>query len=235
MISIVSGTLNRIELLPDLLANTIYASDKVELILVDGGSTDGSINFLKNVKHPNFKLIEVGGRSSYPHFMNLGIREAKYDWICQWNDDVLLVNKWNEVISEIDESDVYIFNWKYGYKKDMNDENWLKGSIYTDGWCLANNTKNGGQDICVNYGIYNKKIFKEIGLYNSDYQYYYCDSDMAYRAFIFGYKIKDLPNIKVCSLNTEKKAFHDSEGENYYIINREKYKNKILPDNLEYL
>ena len=41
MFSIISGTLNRRSLLPELLKNTIFSSDLVELILVDGGSNDG--------------------------------------------------------------------------------------------------------------------------------------------------------------------------------------------------
>ena len=43
MISIVTGTLNRKNLLPGLIENTVGKSDKLELVLVDGGSDDGTI------------------------------------------------------------------------------------------------------------------------------------------------------------------------------------------------
>jgi glycosyltransferase involved in cell wall biosynthesis len=235
MISIVTGTLDRLEFLSDLIKNTVHKNDKLELVIVDGGSTDGTINFIKNLNNPNIKLVEVGQRSSYPHFMNLGIQNSKYEWICQWNDDVLLCNDWGDVINEIEDGyDFYIFNWKYGDKNQVNDTEWLKGEDHTEGWCILDESESGNE-IVMNYGIYNKKIFREIGLYNPSYVYYFADSDMSHRTHFFGYKHKSLKNIKVCSLITEKKAFHVVTDENLYSEMIDKYKNKQLPNNLEFL
>ena len=105
MISIVTGTLNRLEFLPNLIENTINSNDNLELVLVDGGSNDGTIEYIKNLNNPKIKLIEVGQRSSYPHFMNLGIENSSHEFVCQWNDDVLLVNNWDEIIKQIEKHD----------------------------------------------------------------------------------------------------------------------------------
>ncbi len=236
MISIVTGTLNRKHLLPHLLDNTIYQSDKVELILVDGGSTDGTIEYLKSLNHPNLKLIEVGGRSSYPHFMNLGIMNSKYEYVCQWNDDALLVNKWDDVIKEIDNSDFYLFNWKYGNINQLKDNNWIDGTDHNSGWCMLNYRTPQGGEIVMNYGIYKKDIFRKIGMYNNAYKYYYCDSDMAERAWSFGYKAKDLAHIKVMSVIINKVATHENIDVPLFNKFKFEYYNKgILPENLEYL
>jgi len=145
MISIVTGTLNRVNLIDDLIKNTVGNNDNLELILVDGGSSDGTIEKIKSINHPNVKLIEVGHRSGYSHFMNLGITNSKYEWVCQWNDDVLLVNDWNDIISALDEeNDFYLFNWKYGTKNDITNESWLDGLIHTHGWCLLDDTEKNG-------------------------------------------------------------------------------------------
>ena len=239
MISIVTGTLNRKSFLPDLIKNTVDANDKLELVLVDGGSTDGTIEYIKNLNHPNIKFIEVGSRSTYPHFMNLGIKNSKYEFICQWNDDVLLVNDWSEVISELDnEHDFYLFNWKYGNNSDINNEEWITGKNHPNqknkGWCIVDEYESIGE-IIMNYGIYNKKIFREIGMYNSEFQYYFADGDMSRRAFLFGYKYKNLSNIKVCSLETEKRANYDNFGEGIYNRCHDEYKNKFLNPNIELL
>ena len=235
MVSIVTGTLNRLEILKQVINNTVLKSDKLELVLVDGGSTDGTIEYLKTLNHPSIKLIEVGGRSSYPHFMNLGINNAKYEWVCQWNDDVVLINNWEEVFSEIsDENDFYLFNWKYGNLSDINSEIWLEGLDYTKGWCLLDQVNNGGE-IVMNYGLYNKKIFREIGMYNNQYQYYYADGDMAYRANKFGYKHKSLYNIKVCSLITNKNAIQHGGDSTIYNNNLSLYEQGKLPENIEFL
>ena len=110
MFSIVTGTLNRLGLLPELLKNTIYSSDLVELILIDGGSTDGTLEYLDNIVHHNLVVIKYGNRSFYPEFMNLGISKAKYPYIVQWNDDILLDTTWEKVKDCIDDThDLYNF------------------------------------------------------------------------------------------------------------------------------
>jgi len=234
MISIVTGTLNRGPFLQGLIENTVEANEKLELVLVDGGSTDGSIEYIKEENHPRIKLIEVGQRSSYPHFMNLGIQNASHEIICQWNDDVLLVNDWEEVFSEIDdEHDFYLFNWKYGNREDVKTSEWLSGNDHDNGWCLLNNKPEG--EIVMNYGLYRKDIFRKIGMYNNEYRYYCADGDMADRAYSFGYKVKDLRNIKVCSLITNKVANHHHEDGEIYSKNLNLYNQKILPKNIEYL
>lgn len=238
MISIVTGTLNRKHLLPDLIENTVNSCNKLELVLVDGGSEDGTIEYIKSLNHPNIKLIEVGCRSTYPHFMNLGIKHSKYDWICQWNDDAILVNDWNEVIEELNEYyDFYLFIWKYGTINSLKNQSWLDGSDSSHpngGWCLLDDY-NTHQEVVMNYGIYNKKIFREIGMYSSEFKYYYADGDMSRRAYLFGYTYKPLRHIKVCSIDTLKQAYM-VEGEYYiYSKNHEEYKHKVINSHIEYL
>ena len=235
MISIVTGTLNRLGMLPSLIENTVLSDERLELVLVDGGSTDGTIDYIKQLNHPQIKLIEVGSRSSYPHFMNLGIQAATHEVICQWNDDVILCNEWSEVFIELQSNhDFYLFNWKYGSYDDIKNPEWMRGVDHHDGWCLCNIADSGGE-IVMNYGLYKKKIFREIGMYNPEYRYYCADGDMAYRAHAFGYKVKDLRHIRVCSLPVGKVATSHPEDHSIYQKNIDLYRQKILPESLQYL
>ena len=220
MISIVTGTLNRLELLKKVIENTVYSNKNIELVLVDGGSTDGTIDYIKKLENKRINLIELGCRSYYWHYMNIGIKNSKFDYICQWNDDILLENDWTDVINELSSNyDMYLFSWL---------ENELKYVIY-----------DSKDELVLNYGIYNKKIFKEIGMYNNSYKYYYCDGDMSYRAKSFGYSYKKLFNIKCKPLTThsEKKAFIENNHLEYqnYSNCLKQYKNKITLDNIEFL
>jgi glycosyltransferase involved in cell wall biosynthesis len=235
MISIVTGTLNRKFLLEKVIENTINVCDKLELVLVDGGSTDGTIEYVKSLQNDRIKLIEVGERSSYPHFMNLGIKNSSYEWVCQWNDDALLVNKWEEVISELDnDHDFYLFNWKYGSMEDMSSSSWLEPTENSNGWFICDAYGSHGE-IVVNYGIYNKKIFREIGMYSSEFKYYFADGDMSRRAYLFGYKYKALNHVKVCSIHTSKNAYLTDGEAGIYFKNHDEYKNKIINDKIEFL
>jgi|TARA_R110002020_G_scaffold279548_1_gene495234 glycosyltransferase involved in cell wall biosynthesis len=229
-ISIVTGTLNRRHLLWDLIQNTVDSDPRLELILVDGGSTDGTVEAIKALNHPRIKLIEVGKRSSYPHYMGLGIKNASYDYICQWNDDVLLVNDWRDVMNRLDGSGMYIFNWKYGTKEDFNNPEWLAGDQHSQGWFLSNSKKEDGSgDICVNYGIYHKKVYRELGMYDNQFRYYAADGDMAERTWHSKkFKIKTLRHIKVLALSdTPKVAVHFQDDFEIYHRNIQAYKKGI--------
>jgi glycosyltransferase involved in cell wall biosynthesis len=220
MISIVTGTLDRIHYLKDVIKNTVNSNDKLELVLVDGGSTDGTIEYIKSLNHPRINFIEFGKRSYYWDYMNIGIKHSKYEYICQWNDDVLLENNWDDVILELNENiDFYLFSWNERIDRYV---------IYdTD------------TEFVMNYGIYNKNIFRNVGLYNNSYKYYYCDGDMSYRAKSFGFSYKKLFNIRCKSLTThiQKKAYMENqqiEESNYFSCLRD-YDNKVLPSNIEFL
>lgn len=238
MISIITGTLNRINFLDGLINNTVDSNEKLELVLVDGGSNDGTIEYIKNLNHNRIKLIEVGKRSPYPHYMNLGIKNSSHNYVCQWNDDVLLINDWSDIISQIEDCyDFYLFNWKNGNREDYNNDKWKKYNDRHNGWCLLNSMDNNGNgEIVMNYGIYKKEIFKAIGMYSNEYKYYCADGDMSARAFMFGYKVKEMRDIKVLSIETEKRALHFGDDFTIYKNNLNLYKNKkINKEFIEYL
>jgi len=221
MLSIVTGTLNRVECVKNLIQNTVESNKKLELVLVDGGSSDGTVEYLKALDHPRVKLIEEGKRSYYWDYMNKGIINSSHEWVCQWNDDILIENDWEEVFNEIlkDPKDFYLFSWREpGGNYVIYDSN---------------------SELVMNYGIYNKKVFREVGMYNSSYKYYCCDGDMSFRAREFGHSYKNLYNIK-CSPVPDpngKKALWENnplEMKNYFdTLNL--YRNKILPSNIEFL
>jgi len=230
MISIVTGTLDRLEILKEVIKNTVGRSNKLELILLDGGSTDGTIEYVKGLNNNQIKFIELGKRSSYPHFMNIGLRCAKYDWIAQWNDDVLLLNDWEDVFNILDDgNDAYIFDWTRGKLEDIKDKKVkdIKPETFGSYWIYFGD--------CMNFGIYKKSIFREIGMYDSKFKYYECDHDMTSRCLSFNYKIVNRHDIKVFEIMVEKKSIQDNYDRSLYVQNKQFYIQKRLPDTVEKL
>ncbi|MBD3242957.1 MAG: glycosyltransferase [Chitinivibrionales bacterium] len=227
-ISIVTGTLNRVSHIPELIANTVDADDRLELVLVDGGSTDGTLEYLRQLAHPRIRLVEVGGRSSYPHFMNLGIRHASYPYVCQWNDEVMLAEPWSRVIDEIDDSHAYIFAWR----KAETKRPWKRGRVLID--TLG---EDGAGQLVMNYGIYHRSVFETIGLYNSAYEFYCADGDLTYRAWAFHCRIKCLPSMQVISSRRSAKSrrYDVRRDEQTYDAMRARYRRGELPDTVEML
>ena len=238
MISIITGSYNRLNNIKRLISNTVDANNLLELVIVDGGSTDGTVEYLQNLNNKNIKFIDYGKRSSYPHFSNLAIQNSKFDYICQWDDDALLINGWDEVIETLNNNiyDFHIFNWKLGNLEDYLDSSWLLGNTAENNWNLEDKTE-GQQEtevLTMNYGIYNKKIFKEIGMYNTRFNFWYADGDLSNRAYHFGYKHKSHRDIKVFVFDSEKNKTYVKKDLKIYQKNLAKYKKQKLTRGVEY-
>ncbi len=238
-ISIVSGTLNRKDNVERLIKNTIDKYDFLELVLVDGGSTDGTIDYVNSLNYENLVFLNYGKRSSYSHFMNLGIRNTSNEFICIWDDDALLINSWTEVLNVINSNkyDFYIFNWKLGNDINlMQDRQWLEGNDNSNDWNLVDETKNTPPGlVTMNYGIFDKQIFREIGMNNTRFDFWYADNDLSNRAHLFGYKHKSLRDIKVFVKNSEKNRKYRKKDLKIFHSNLKKYHKKKLPRGTEYL
>ncbi|MGE3918561.1 MAG: glycosyltransferase, partial [Hyphomicrobiaceae bacterium] len=84
-ISIVSATLNRRDMLRRAIESAMaQGSDDVEHIVVDGASTDGTLEMLR--AFPHLRVVSEPDRCLYEGW-NKGIRLAAGDWICILNSD----------------------------------------------------------------------------------------------------------------------------------------------------
>jgi glycosyltransferase involved in cell wall biosynthesis len=84
-ISIVTATLNRRAMLERALQSVDHqANADIEHIIVDGGSTDGTLAMLQ--KHPNLDVSSATDRNLYDAW-NKGIARATGDFICILNSD----------------------------------------------------------------------------------------------------------------------------------------------------
>ena len=238
MISIITGSYNRLNNIKRLISNTVDANQSLELVIVDGGSTDGTVEYMQNLNHKNIKFINYGKRSSYSHFSNLAIENSKFDFICQWDDDALLINEWDDVLELLNTNiyDFHLFNWKLGNLEDSLDPSWLKGNTDENNWNLEDKTEQQSETkiLTMNYGIYNKKVFREIGMYNTRFNFWYADGDLSNRAYYFGYKHKSHRDIKVFVFNSDSNKTYTKRLENFK-KNLAKYQKQKLPYGIKYL
>lgn len=89
LISIVTGTFNRLEILQRMVSSVrsqMYRGMDYEFIIVDGGSTDGTLQWCN--EQSDIKLIEHGElRGAIPAFCD-GARAATGDYVVLANDDI---------------------------------------------------------------------------------------------------------------------------------------------------
>jgi glycosyltransferase involved in cell wall biosynthesis len=96
-LSIFIGTYNRLEHLKKAISSAIVASGnkKIEIIVNDAGSTDGTIGWLNRLSSENTKIVNIfsGKRTSFTQAFNESLRIAKGKFICWLSDDIVAKDK----------------------------------------------------------------------------------------------------------------------------------------------
>jgi GT2 family glycosyltransferase len=196
-VSIVLGSYNRLPFLKGSIQsirdNGII--DPYEIIVVDGGSTDGSIGWLSKQKdiitivqhnHGTFlgKKVE---RKSWGYFMNLAFKASQGEYICMVSDDTVLVP--GAVMNGIQHIEDQQNN---GRKIGAAAFYWRNNWPVDDGYMVSRTFNNV---IFVNHGLYMRSALEEINWIEEErYQFYCADIDLCYRLHKAGYEVIDVPN-----------------------------------------
>lgn len=198
-VSVVIPNFNGIAFLDSVLASLEGQTlNNFEVILVDNGSTDGSCSFV-TANYPWVHLIELSENFGFCGAVNAGIRAAKAPY-------VLLLNNDTEVKEDfVEEMLVAIRRHKNAFScgarmVQYHDRDKLDdvGNYYCAlGWSFA---RGRGKDIhayetedrifsaCAGAAIYRKKILEKIGYFDEEHFAYLEDTDIGYRARIYGYE-----------------------------------------------
>ena len=251
-ISVILGSKNRKNLLKQTI-NSIRNngfSGKMEIIVIDGGSTDGTCNWLSKQRdiltiiQPNFKITDNEGISVLNHswgaFMNIAFKYSSADWIVMLSDDLLLEKGclelgYNELTKRTNEGE------KIGggafYFREYPRFNYYRVIVLPSKF------------VNINHGFYNRQAIKEINYFDEETFNFYCaDGDLAMRLNNSNWKTVDLLNCfsnhlvhkpvfkkNKYSLSTLRdiSRFHLLYGDNYHIhelvINKYTNLSDVLP------
>jgi glycosyltransferase involved in cell wall biosynthesis len=100
LISIITPVLNRVDLIGTALDSVCRAGAvPTEHLVVDGGSTDGTLSLLRS--RPGIRLVEAPETGIYDA-LNLGLQAARGDIMCLLNSDDLLSAGSLESVAEAD-------------------------------------------------------------------------------------------------------------------------------------
>jgi len=172
----------------------------IEIIVIDNGSNDGSIKYLKN-RFPQVKIIENKKDIGFSAANNAGIKESKGEYIFILNNDTEMdkncVSSLVNIAEDEEYSKVGMFSPKILSYFDRNVFDNVGHLIYKDGLNRGRGKleKDDQQydkieEICFPSGcaaFYRKKVFNEIGLLDEDFHYYGDDTDLGLRARMAGW------------------------------------------------
>jgi len=216
LVSIVLGSFNRIEFLP-LTINSIRDEVKHiphEIIVVDGGSTDGSLAWLCEQKDVVTIVQHNRGewlgkkihRRSWGYFMNLAFKAAQGKYVCMLSDDCLLLP--GSLANGIEHAEQELAKGRNIGAVAFYFRDWSKEQEYHVGYTL-------GEKMYVNHGLYLNEALKAVEYIDEETFFFYNgDGDLCLKMWQQGYEVTDAPdsyvehyphaNVKVRKTNYEK-------------------------------
>lgn len=209
------------------LLNQTYQNHKI--IIVDNGSKDGSVAFLKQ-SYPQVDIIELSRNTGFATGNNIGFKYAQK----KYNPDYLIAIN-NDTISDknlIEEMVKAAQNQKVGMvaaKIVLQDHPTLldsaghgvlrSGMIYGRGRMQNESLFNNRCYVfgpCGGAALFKKEFFEDVGMFDDDFFAYYEDADLSWRGILAGW---------LCLYNPRAIIYHKLHG-----TSNKKYKFLILSE-----
>jgi len=232
LISVIVLNYNAGELLLNCIESVKKSSYKnLEIIVVDNISTDKSQKTCKE-KHPDIKLIQNDENFGYCEGNNIGIREAKGDYIIILNPDTIVESNWIEELTSaynkfgeglyqpkilsLDKKQglqstgnmIHVFGFGFAKDKGRKDEEVgeeIKKIGYASGTCLFTS----------------KSVLEKVGLLDSFLFLYHDDLDLGWRASQIGINSYYVPKSKI--YHVESYSLKWSAKKFYWLERNRKY------------
>jgi GT2 family glycosyltransferase len=180
--------------------NTLKLQEEVEteVIIIDNGSTDDSVSFIKD-KYPEHLLIENQENQGFSQAVNQGIKASDTEYVFLLNNDTALEPDCIRNLLDCIRRDEYIFavsSRMVRYKErdkmdDAGDEYTVLGWTYKVGDGQSTSRYKEIRDVfsaCAGAALYRRDILHKLGLFDEKFFAYLEDVDISYRARINGYR-----------------------------------------------
>lgn len=166
-----------------------------KILVVDNGSTDGSVEWLKEREIPSIFLPENTGFSGA---VNVGIRAADTPYVILLNNDTKVAPYYVEALERAMDRSEKIFSVSSKmiqmYHPDLMDD---AGDMYSVlGWAFQRGVGRPEKlykkscrvfTACAGAAIYRREVFETIGYFDEMHFAYLEDIDVGYRAKLYGY------------------------------------------------
>lgn len=207
-----------------------YPKNKLETIIIDNGSIDDSISFLKK-KFPWVRIIRLKENYGYPKAANIGIAESKGEYIFIANNDIeleknCLENLISYLLNHPEAGEVggriydyykrnkimgtpLSYNLCTGQFKTSGDYNKTQEAVWISGLCM-----------------FSKKLFNKLGGFDEDFFYSGDDLDFCLRLGYKGLRVVYFPDAVLWHMGGQ--TINKPDLSNFKIYNIHKSRLRIL-------
>jgi GT2 family glycosyltransferase len=202
-LTILMGTCNRLPLLKKCLPILLKTQTPIQLIILDAGSTDGTVQYVKK-NYPGIYVHTDKRKIGQAKSFNKTLKNIKTEYICWLSDDNIIVNSGLDIAASI--LDTHKNIGMVGLKvKDTNGQ-WKHepyiGGIWPSG--VLN----------MNQGMIRMKLFHKIKFFDEKFPDYGMDADLTTKVLLTGYKVVLTKKIVIFHMRDYKKypgAFRDQQ------------------------
>lgn len=206
-VSIVIPNFNGMAFVDACMRAVLWDAPEAEVIVVDNGSTDESLPYMKQ-HFPEVRYLEMKENTGFAAAVNAGIRAATRPYVILLNNDTEVEQGFTAALVEALEADKRIFSVQAKLLKlsqpDQIDD---AGDYYCAlGWAFARGKdKDAGLyeepaeifAACAGAAIYRRTVFEKIGYFDEAHFAYLEDIDVGWRAQIYGYRNLYTPKARV--------------------------------------
>ncbi len=179
-----------------------------ETIIVDNGSTDGSIHFVKE-HFPEVDVVALAENRGIAAAFNIGVEASGSDYVVLLNNDTEQDQRWLDAL--VRAANAHPESGLFASKLvDFHDRRVLDGAgdaMRLSGlpYRLGHGERDRGQfdepsyvfGACAAAALYRKSLFEEVGLFDEDFVSYCEDGDLNFRAQLAGHRCFYVPDAVV--------------------------------------
>lgn len=256
LVSIIIVNWNGAKVLPECLESLLRLNHKdFEIVVVDNGSIDDSVNIIKKICGGKARVVCLEKNVGFAAGVNIGVENAKGEFIATINNDMVVEPSWLDQPLEfmLKDNKIGIVSCRQMnyYERSKIDSLFhcitkslalmpiVTGQEYSDN---NNFHSRSGYVMSANGGsaVIRTDVFRELGGYDADFFGYMEETDFCMRAFLNGWRCVYAPSAVVYHM--EGFSFKKNSGYKYYLLERNRvwflYKNIPAADilkNLHYI
>lgn len=206
-----------------------------ELIFVDNGSTDGSLDIISNASSQdrlNLNLIRNANNLGFAPACNQGIRAAQADWVILLNNDTRPEPTWLAALLAAAHADPDVGMVATKLLRMRDPEQIDSAGIAVDRAGIAWDRRGGDVDLpaerdvvevfgpCGGAGMYARSMLEQIGGLDDDFFAYLEDVDLAWRARLAGWRCVFQPQAR--ALHAHSATLGDASPLKRFLLARNK-------------